>query len=150
MTIRPKTRDLARRLRIYESKVGNSSAPTESPTLRVYEKLRENLGAFAGIAEFQSLASRALTLARPEAPGLSAARVTEDGRLQGLGEMEHQTGIDRGAGGDAAGEAGIILIACLLGLLHIFLGETLTASLLRTTWPGAALDDGNSENGRKA
>jgi hypothetical protein len=38
----------------------------------------------------------------------------------------------------------------LLGLLHIFLGEALTASLLRVTWPGAALDDCKSEKGTNA
>jgi hypothetical protein len=36
----------------------------ESATLRVYEKLRQSLGEFAGVAGFQSLASRALALAR--------------------------------------------------------------------------------------
>jgi hypothetical protein len=51
---------------------------------------------------------------------------------------------------DRAGEAGTILIARLLGLLLIFLGEALTLSLLRVTWPGAALNDCNSENGRNA
>jgi hypothetical protein len=51
---------------------------------------------------------------------------------------------------DRAGEGGIILIARLLGLLRIFLGEALTLSLLRNAWPGAAFDDRNSGNGRKA
>jgi hypothetical protein len=139
MTIRLETRELARRLLIYESEAGNSSEPRASPTLRVYEKLQRSLGAFAGVAGFYSLASRALTLARSEDPGFSEARVTEDGTLQGLGEIEHQIDFDNGAGGEPPSEAGIILIARLLGLLHIFLGETLTASLLRFTWPGTAL-----------
>jgi hypothetical protein len=38
----------------------------------------------------------------------------------------------------------------LLGLLGLFLGEALTLNLLRNAWPGAALDDHNSGNGRKA
>jgi hypothetical protein len=117
-----------------------------SPTLRVYEKLRQSLGEFVGVAGFQSLATRALTLARPEAPSLSAARVTADGSLQGLGEIENQFDIDN----DQAGEGGIILIARLLGLLRIFIGEALTLSLLRNAWPGEVFDDRNSENGRKA
>jgi hypothetical protein len=54
------------------------------------------------------------------------------------------------AAGSATDEAGIILIARLLGLLLLFLGEALTLSLLRVTWRGAALDDSSSENGRKA
>jgi hypothetical protein len=150
MTIRLETRKLARRLLMYESDARKSSGREGSPTLRVYEKLRQSLGAFAGIAGFQSLASRALVLAKSEDPSFSEARVTEDGALQGLGEIELQTDFDKGAGGDPAGDAGIILIARLLGLLHIFLGEALTASLLRVTWPGAALDDCNSEKGKNA
>jgi hypothetical protein len=123
----------------------------ESVTLSVYEKLRQSLSAFAGVAAFEALAFRALTQAKSEAPSLWAVQVTEDGSLQGLGEFEPQIDIDKDlAGKFPAGEGGIILIARLLGLLLTFLGEALTLSLLRVTWPGAALDDCNSENGRKA
>ena len=135
----------------YEVVAGKTSEPSESATLRVYEKLRQGLGEFAGVAGFQSLASRALALARTEAPSLSAARVAADGSLQGLGEFEHQCDIDKDRAGESpTGEAGIVLIARLLGLLLLFLGEALTLSLLRITWPGAAFDDCSSENGRKA
>jgi len=94
-------------------------------------------------------------LARTEAPSLSAARISADGTLQGLGrrldEFEHQIDIDKDRAAEyPAGEGGIILISRLLGLLLLFLGEASTLSLLRVTWPGAALDDCNSENGRKA
>ena len=146
MTTPPTTRDLAHRLLAYEVVLAKTSEPSESATLRVYEKLRQGLGELVGGAGFYSLASRALALARTDAPSLSAARVAADGSLQGLGAPEHQMGIDK----DRTGEAGIILIARLLGLLLLFLGEALTLSLLRVTWPGAALDDRSSENGRKA
>jgi hypothetical protein len=63
-----------------------------------------------------------------------------------LGEIDTQTGMDK----DRAGEEGIILIARLLGLLLIFLGEALTLSLLRNAWPGEAFDDRNSAYGRKS
>jgi hypothetical protein len=139
-------RDLAHRLLTYEAGAGEGSEPMGSPTLRVYEKLRQSLGGFVGVAGFQSLATRALTLARPEVPSLSAARVGADGSLQGLGNIENQFDIEI----DQAGEGGIILIARLLGLLRIFIGEALTLSLLRNAWPGEAFDDRNSENGRKA
>ena len=155
MTTPPKMRDLAHRLLAYEVVAGKTSEPMESATLRVYEKLRQGLGEFAGVAGFQSLASRALALARTEAPSLSAARISADGALQGLGrgldEFEHQIDIDKDRAAEySAGEGGIILISRLLGLLLLFLGEASTLSLLRGTWPGAALDDCNSENGRKA
>jgi hypothetical protein len=145
------TRDLARRLLDFEAREGESSDPTESATFRVYEKLRQSLGTFAGVAGFQSLAARALAIARPEAPSLGAVQVSADGSLQGLDKFEPQIETDKEwAGEDRPGEAGTILIARLLGLLLIFLGEALTLSLLRVTWPGAALADSNSENGRNA
>jgi hypothetical protein len=151
MTTSPEMRDLAHRLLAYEAAVGKTSEPVESATLRVYEKLRQSLVAFAGIAGFQSLASRALALARSEAPGLSAARVSADGCLQGLGEFEPQIDLDKDRAGEyLAGDGGTILIARLLGLLLIFLGEALTLSLLLNAWPGAAFDDRNSIHGRKA
>jgi hypothetical protein len=56
----------------------------QSAALRVYEKLRQSLVAFAGTAGFQSLAFRALTLAKSEAPGLRAVQIAEDGSLHGL------------------------------------------------------------------
>jgi hypothetical protein len=123
----------------------------ESATLRVYEKLRQSLGVFAGSAGFQSLASRALALARSEAPSLSAARVTEDGSLQGLGEFEPQIDIHKDWAGEYPDDdGGIVLIARLLGLLLIFLGEALTLNLLLNAWPGAAFHDRNSGNRRNA
>jgi hypothetical protein len=151
MTIRPETRDLARRLLIYETTAGKSSETMESPTHRVYEKLRQSLSAFAGVAGFKSLASRALVLARSEAPGLHAAQIAADGSLRGLGEIENRIDIDKEqVDEDGAGERGVVLIARLLGLLLVFLGEALTLSLLQVTWPGAVFDDSNSGSGRKA
>ncbi len=145
MTAAPGMRELAQRLLEYEAAAGKASGTMESPTLRVYDTLRQSLGEFVGVAGFQSLASRALTLARPEAPSLGAARVSSDGSLEGVADIETQ--IDDK---DRAGEGGIILIARLLGLLRIFLGEALTRSLLRNAWPVEVFDDRNAENGRKA
>ena len=151
MTTSPKTRDLARWLLNYEAVSAKSSESMESVTLSVYEKLRQSLSAFAGVAAFEALAFRALTQAKSEAPSLWAVQVTEDGSLQGLGEFEPQIDIDKDlAGKFPAGEGGIILIARLLGLLLTFLGEALTLSLLRNTWPGEPFDDRNAGNGRKA
>jgi len=151
MTTSPTTRDLAHRLLAYEVVLAETSELSESATLRVYEKLRQGLGDFVGVAGFYSLASRALALARTEAPSLSAARVAEDGSLQGLGEPERQMDIDKDrAAQSATGEAGMILIARLLGLLLLFLGEALTLSLLQVTWTAAAFEDCSSDNGRNA
>ena len=146
MTAAPGMRDLVHRLLVYEAGAAKASEPLESPTLRVYEKLRQSLGEFVGVAGFYSLASRALALATREAPSLNVAQLSGDGALQGLGEIETQIDMNK----DRAGEGGIILIARLLGLLRIFLGEALTLSLLRNAWPGEVFDDRNSVHGRKA
>jgi hypothetical protein len=151
MMIHPKTRDLARRLLEYEATAAKSSEPMESVTLLVYQKLRQSLGAFAGVAAFESLAFRALTQAKSEAPGLWAVQVAADGSLRGLGEFEPKSNIERKQDrDDQAGEGGMILIARLLGLLLIFLGEALTLSLLQDVWPDATFGDWNSVDRRNA
>jgi hypothetical protein len=151
MTIPPEMRDLAQCLLTHEAIAGKASETTEAVTLRVYEKLRQCLVVFAGAAGFRSLASRALALARLEAPRLSAAQVSADGFLEGLGELKPENNIDEHRDGeDQAGNEGAILIARLLGLLLVFLGEALTLRLLRDAWPDAAFDDCNSGNGRKS
>ena len=151
MTTPREMRDLARCLLAYEAGASTTSEPVESATLRVYEKLRQSLSAFAGVAAFESLAFRALTQAKSEAPSLWAARVAADGSLQGLSEFEPQNDMDKELSGELyAGDGGIVLIARLLRLLLVFLGEALTLSLLRNAWPDATFDDRNSGNGRKA
>src|SRR5580692_976982 len=146
MTTLPEIRDLAQRLLSYEASAGNTSEPVESTTLRVYQKLRQSLGELAGSAGFHALASRALTLARSEMPSLSAVQVGADGNLEGMSANEPSIKVEL----DRVHEGGIILIARLLGLLFVFLGEALTLSLLRDAWPDAALDDRNSGYGRKS
>ncbi len=133
MMISPQTLELARRLLACEVVAGETSAPTESSAVRVCEKLRRPLCALAGVAGYRSLLFRALTLARTEAPGLSAVRVAADGSLEGLGEYESQ--IDN----DHAGEAGVILIARLLGLCLALIGEVLTLRLVEDVSPSLKL-----------
>ena len=155
MTIPSKTRDLADRLVACEAVATKTTEPGKPATLRVYEKLRDGLSEFAGVAGFESIASRALALARTEAPSLNAVQLSSDGELHGLGqelgEIENPIDVDKDLAGESkAGEGEIILIARILGLLLLFLGEAIVLSLLRITWPGTAFDDHNSENGRKA
>jgi len=136
-------RDLARRLLDDEAAADKTSLSTESGVFRVYEKLRWSLSALVGVAGFRSLATRALTLAKAGAPGLIAMQVRADGSLHVLNETESD--------GDArqVGEAGVILLAQLLGLLHAFIGEALTLRLLRDVWPNAVFDDRDFEMGEK-
>ena len=119
-----KTRDLAHSLVACEADASATSLQTEPATVRVYEKLRRQLGSAVGVDGFHALASRALALAKSESPRLSAVLVTATGGLRGLGEAESQTDADED------GEVGIILIAQLLGLFLTFLGEATTLRLI--------------------
>ena len=119
-----KTRDLARSLVAREADSSAASLQTEPASVRVYERLRRQLGAPVGTEGFQSLATRALALARSESPGLNAVQVMANGGLRGLGEIESQTN----SGED--GDVGIILIAQLLGLFLTLLGESTTMRLI--------------------
>ena len=124
MMLPPQTRDLAQRLLAHENAAGKTSEPTEFAAFGVCERLRQPLITLAGVAGFRSLLSRALTLARVEAPSLSAVQVAADGSLQGLNELRPQ--VDE----DQAREAGIILITQLLVLLVRVIGEAMTLQLV--------------------
>ena len=117
-----KTRELARSLVASEAEAAKATLHTQPATVRVYEKLRRQLGAPVGTDGFQTLASRALALARSESPRLNAVEVTANGGLRGLGEIESKTGTEE--------EVGVILIAQLLGLFLTFLGEATTLRLI--------------------
>jgi len=137
------SRRLAQRLLAYEAVTGENSEPAESAAFRVCAKLRLPLITLAGVAGFRSLLSRALTLARTEAPSLSAVQVAADGSLKGLDELVSQA--EKGQ----ARDEGAILIAQLIGLLLIFIGEGLTLRLVQDVWPEAAFDGRDSEKERK-
>ena len=140
----PVSLQLARRLLTYEGAAGKNSEPMESAAFRVCEKLRRPLCSVAGVAGFRSLLSRALALARTEAPSLSAVQVGADGSLKGLDELGPQK--DQ----DMSKEGGAILIAQLLGLLLIFIGEGITLRLVQDVWPESAFDDRDSGKEKKA
>jgi hypothetical protein len=101
----------------------------------VAEKLRRPLVTLTGIAGFRSLLARALTLAKAQASALNIVQVEPDGSLTGLGDHEAQVS-----------EAGVMLIAELLGLLVTFIGEHLMLTLVRDAWPDLPfLDNGTLE-----
>jgi len=124
MMIPPQTRDLALRLLANEGIAGNTSQPPEFAAFGVCERLRQPLITLAGVAGFRSILSRALTLAKAEAPSLSAVQVAADGSLMGLDELRPQVDADQ------AREAGVILITQLLGLLVRVVGEATTLRLV--------------------
>ena len=90
-----------------------AAKPSESGeyvTLRVYEKLRQSLCSICGNRSFlESLASRILTLAKPEAPALAPWQITADGSIRGLGESKPQIDNDRNQDDhDQANERGVV------------------------------------------
>jgi hypothetical protein len=129
MTPSRETQDLARRLVDCEAAAGKTSEPTDSVIVRVCEKLRRPLSAVVGVADYRLMLSRALTLAKMEAPALGAVQVTTDGSLQWLGETSAEADETHTA------EEGVVLIAQLLGLFLAFLGEALTLQLVRDVSP---------------
>ena len=139
----PESRHLAQRLLTYEAVGGENSEPAESGAFRVCAKLRRPLITLAGVAGFRSLLSRALTLARAEAPSLSAVQVAADGSLKGLGELASQTDKEQ------ARDGGAILVAQLIGLLLTFIGQGLTVRLVQNEWPEAAVGGTVSKKERR-
>lgn len=131
-------RSLVQRL-IAEERNGTNTSDSESRAgFRVCEKLRRPLSVFAGVAGFRSLLSRALVLAKADAPLLGGVAIKADGMLQFSPELEAQLASDEAARAAAA------LADRLIGLLVIFIGEALTLRLVHDVWPNAAGKDQKS------
>jgi len=124
MPTRQKTLDLARRLVTSDAEADPYHLPTEQATVRVYEKLRRQLGALVGVHGFQVLASRALALTKLESPRFATVQVMANGTLTGLSENESESEAEEN------GETVINLIAQLIGLFLVFLGEATTLRLI--------------------
>ena len=122
--------DLARRLVALEASRDAGSSGGGSEAARACEKLRVPLAKFAGVAGYRSLISRALAMAKAEAPSLEPVQVRLDGSLEGF----DATGKNQDA------EALVVVLVHLLSLLVTFIGEPLTMSLIRAAWPDGPLD----------
>ena len=96
------------------------------------------LAKFVGVAGFCSLQSRALAMAKAEVPSLATVHLRSDGSLEGFDRIEQTQ----------EPEAGVIVMAQLLGLLVTFIGEPLTLRIVRDAWPDSIvirLVPGNGE-----
>lgn len=118
--------NLALRLLHYEAVAAENSEQEKPAIVRLSEKLRRPLCTLVGVVNYGLLVSRALNLARAEAPSLSRVQVAADGSLQRLDELEPQAETER---------AGTILIAHLLELFLAFLGVPLMLRLLQEVSP---------------
>jgi hypothetical protein len=120
----PLIRDWARKL--IASEVGTDATATQVglAPLRVYERLRLQFRAPVGVDAFQALASRALSLTKSQFPGLSSVKLTASGGFHSIGEVEAPPSL----GEDS--EVGIVLIAQVLRLFIVLLGESATVTLI--------------------
>lgn len=131
----PKTRHLAKRLILCETKASKVSEPSRATAFDVCEKLRPQLATLMGNGGFRAILMRALALARAEIPWLNGVQVKADGTLEGLTEHQPQPGSDEFIEGQ------IVLVARLLGLLGAFIGENLTLRVVVEVWPKLPLED---------
>ncbi len=122
----PTIEGLARRLIAFES-TRKPSGGAAGVAMRACGALRGPLAKFVGEAGYRSLLSRALAIAKAEAPSLGPASVGPDGSLEGL----------EGLGRDQDADAGAVVVARLLGLLVTFIGEPLMLRLVLDAWPDA-------------
>ena len=125
------TRDLADRMLALEAAEHSEARETGALAVWVCQKLKASLTRFAGIEGFTALMRRALALARTEVPSLQAVSVKPDGTVEGLEGV--------------SAEATVALIAQLLALLNLFIGDALTLRLVRDAWP--ELSDGKQATG---
>jgi hypothetical protein len=141
-TLSPKTRNLAQWLLDHEAAASRpSDAEANMPAaFHVSEKLRPPLSTLAGATGFRALLVRALTLAKAQLPNLNAVQVKPDGSLEGLNGLRNEE----------AAEAGVTLIAQLLGLLGTFIGENLMLRLVRDLWPDLPVNNAESREGKEA
>lgn len=134
----PALQHLARKLiAVGPAQVGPSYHGADQ-AVQACEKLRVPLTKLAGVAGFTSLLSRALALAKRQSPSFVGLRVGADGSLEGVEairpDLDAAEVLPEGVNG------GTVLVAELLGLLVVLVGEPLTLSLVREAWPDVSLD----------
>lgn len=124
-------RELARRL-VASSPI--VSDPRMQGATLVNESLRDALAQFAGTEGFLALLRRALALAGAELPALQGAKVSAQGRIEGIEQFLTHAGTARE-------EAAVAVTAHMLDLLVTLIGEPLTRRLVRQAYPKASLEE---------
>jgi hypothetical protein len=95
------------------------------------EQLARTLAPLIGDAGVAAICARALYLVKRQFPGLAPARAAN----QGEGPFAHlQTFLEHQEPAVAM-EAAVAVLTTVFGLLASFVGESLTARLLRDAWP---------------
>jgi len=123
----PSCFNFAQQLLDLEVKQGPGPDQDVESVVRVLERLRQPLTKFAGPVGYSSLLSRALALAKAQLPELQRISIQADGSVTGFQNPEQYA-------------AGVEIVAQLLALLAIFIGESLMVTLLRDAWPSESFD----------
>jgi hypothetical protein len=134
-------RDLA--IRLLAAEAGDGEGPQDAAALKVCGKLGDLLSDLAGSEGHRSLFTRALSMARVDVPWLSQISVDADGGIQGMGcrsELSRNEVIE--------GET--LLIAHILGLLGVFIGEPLVLQLVKEIWPEVLIQQDLATKARNA
>jgi len=135
ITTPPAIQKLARQLLADEPVLVGRPDDDVEQAVRACERLRVPLIRLAGAGGFSSLLSRALALAAREAPELAALRISPDGSLEGSNKIPPDA-----ISTEAVRQAGVILVAELLGLLVTLVGQPLTLGIVRDAWPGVSIE----------
>jgi hypothetical protein len=123
----PAMLNLAQRLLAIEVKHVHGIDHEVECVVNVLSKLRQPLTKFAGPVGYSSLLSRALALAKAQLPELQMISIQADGSVTGFQNPEQYA-------------AGVEIVAQLLALLAIFIGESLMVTLLLDAWPSESFD----------
>ncbi len=146
--VSPAARTLARHVLLYEAGGRAEPAALAEAAARADARLRGRLADLIGLVGYTTLVDRAVRLARAESPARERGAVDagetgaeEEGGLRGVREFA------RASGGDpAVAEANLsALLAHVIGLLSLFIGEDLTLRLVRDAWPELAHGPDESE-----
>jgi len=155
--VSPTAHALAQRVLLHDAGEHPEPAALAEAVERADARLRARLVDLVGLSGYTTLVDRAVRLAQTEVPALE--RVTVDAGATGGAGGAGGEGILRGvrdvvesaraSGGDPrAAEAGLTaILAHIIGLLVIFIGEDLALRLVHEAWPEPAPDHVAPEGG---
>jgi hypothetical protein len=107
---------------------------TSPAAFSVCEKMCQPLKTLAGTEGIRSLLTRALVIAKAEAPSLTGVRIDENGCVDtgaaALDALQSRSGE----------EGGEVLVTTVLALLITFIGELLTLRFLQGVWPDLPIE----------
>lgn len=136
-------RDLAKFIVAYEMNREKALSAGNLTTFHACERLRPHLTTLMGTGGFRSLLARALVLAGADAAWLREVEVDADGI------MKEQEGLHARLEAGELFEGKVALLTQLIGLLTVFIGEELTARLMRDAWPEVPPGNLNFSKGEK-